>query len=157
MLSCAAGARSLLDVGAGDGFLARAAREAGVPRVVAIEKGARRSVVHGAGDAGVAIAGVELVAGDLFCVEVGRFDVVVANLPDDVLFAALPRLGAWMSTGGALVVTGARLHRARSLGRELRRIGLTTRAPAALDGWCCFTAFRPGVNFGVGPGGGAAG
>jgi ribosomal protein L11 methylase PrmA len=118
----AARARSLLDVGTGDGFLADEARAAGVPRVVGIDR--------------LPFAGAVVV--DLFEAEPGRFDVVVANLPDDVLFRALPRLASWCER--LLIVTGVRLYRVGALARALRRVGLAPGRPAALDGWACLTS-----------------
>jgi ribosomal protein L11 methylase PrmA len=113
---------SLLDVGTGDGHLMRVARSAGVTRVVGIDREP--------GSAGTIV--------DLFEASLDRFDVVVANLPDEVLFRALPRLAGWAQR--ALVVTGVRLYRAGALARALRRQAMEPGAFAALDGWCCVTS-----------------
>jgi ribosomal protein L11 methylase PrmA len=114
---------SVLDVGAGDGVLARVALAAGAWPVIAID---RRPA-----------PGVRSISAERF-LPGARFDVVVANLPDETLLALLAPLRA--AAVRTLVVTGIRLWRGRTVLRALA--GLELDPPAALDGWCCFVGTR---------------
>jgi ribosomal protein L11 methylase PrmA len=124
---------TVLDVGTGDGALARLAVACGASRVVALDRDG--------GVAGVAspAAGVEARAGDILVAPpAGTFDVVVANLPEEVALAALPALAACARR--TLIVTGGRLPRATTFARRLRGLRLAVAPPTALDGWFCVTA-----------------
>jgi ribosomal protein L11 methyltransferase len=113
------GGERVLDVGAGDGSLAEIARQAGASEVVAIDR-------HPAAPGVLPIEAERFVPG-------ARFDVVVANLPDDVLARLVPLLAA--AAARTLIVTGARLWRGRALARAMSTLELDL--PVALDGWCC--------------------
>ncbi len=109
---------TLLDVGAGDGVLARHARALGA-EAVAVDRVAAPGVLRA--EARDFLPGAS-------------FEIVVANLPDETLLALAPLLVD--ATRRVLIVTGARLWRGRAVARALAE--LTLEPPSASDGWCCF-------------------
>ncbi len=119
----------VLDVGTGDGVLARAALAAGASQVVGID----RAPVP-------AVAGVEMrqVAIEDFT---GSFELVVANLPEDVLLAVVPHL---LAMAPEVVLTGVRLPRVGALAARIRRAGGRIEKMHALDGWGLVIATRGG-------------
>ncbi|HKA87957.1 MAG TPA: 50S ribosomal protein L11 methyltransferase [Haliangiales bacterium] len=116
----------VLDVGTGDGVLARAALAAGATEVVGIDV---RAVP--------AVAGATMLQVAVEAYEGGGFDVVVANLPDPVLLAVLPRLAAM---GRTLLVTGVRVERAAALRVRLAAAGARIAATRAREGWVLYVA-----------------
>jgi ribosomal protein L11 methyltransferase len=130
----------VLDAGCGSGVLAAAAIEAGAAQVVAVDRDPE--AVHLARRR---VPGAEVIPGDLGALlpALGRFDLILANLPDDQLARLLPALAAALSPGGELVATGARLWRGRSLAGAASRLGLRVTPPSARDGWLLLSAKLP--------------
>ncbi len=116
----------VLDVGTGDGVLARAALAAGASEVVGID------VLPVP-----AVPGATMVQARIETYDGGGFDVVVANLPEPVLLGALPRLCAMART---LLVTGVRIERAGALRAALAAVGGRRVEARAARGWCLFVA-----------------
>ena len=110
----------VLDVGTGDGVLARAALAAGARTVVGIDRVPVPTV-----------AGAEMrqVAVEDFH---GVFDLVVANLPEDVLLRVMPRL---LGMAPEAILTGVRLPRVAVLAARIRAAGGRVGEMRALDGW----------------------
>jgi ribosomal protein L11 methyltransferase PrmA len=115
----------VLDVGTGDGVLARAALAAGARTVVGIDRAPVPKV-----------AGVEMrqVAVEEFH---GVFDLVVANLPEDVLLREVPRL---LAMAPQAILTGVRLPRVAALGARIRAAGAHIGEMRALEGWALVIA-----------------
>lgn len=102
--SLPAGARSALDVGCGEGMLARSLAAAGVPHVVGIDRDAAQIVL-----ARAAGGGPEYVHADYVTHDLGeRFDLVatIATLHHGDVAAGLRRLRSLVRPGGRLVVIG---------------------------------------------------
>jgi ribosomal protein L11 methyltransferase len=117
----------VLDVGTGDGVLARAALAAGAVAVVGIDR-APVPTVAGAEMRQVAIEDFH-----------GAFDLVVANLPEDVLLRMVPRL---LGMAPEAILTGVRLPRVSALRARIRAAGGRTGELGALDGWGLVIAHR---------------
>jgi len=115
----------VLDVGTGDGVLARAALAAGARAVVGIDR-APVPTVAGAEMRRVAIEDFD-----------GAFDLVVANLPDDVLLRAVPRL---LAMAPEAILTGVRLPRVAALRAAIGAAGGRIGEMRALDGWALVIA-----------------
>ncbi len=98
----AAGASTALDVGCGEGLLARRLRDAGVPDVTGLDIDPTE-VARAAGG-----PGLTYLAGNVMDVPDGQFDLVTcfATLHHLDLVAGLTRLAALTAPGGRLVVVG---------------------------------------------------
>jgi ribosomal protein L11 methylase PrmA len=119
----------VLDVGTGDGVLARAALAAGATEVVGIDV---RPVP--------AVAGATMLRVAAEDYDGAGFDVLVANLPDPVLLDVLPRL---VTMARLLIATGVRLERAAAVRARLALLGARPVGTRALEGWCLFVADTP--------------
>jgi ribosomal protein L11 methyltransferase len=98
--------RSVIDAGTGSGVLAIAARRLGASGVLGIDDDADAIA---AAEENVALnhqSRIALEVIDLHASQIGRFDVVLANLTGGVLIAASARLHAFAVPGGRLVLSG---------------------------------------------------
>ena len=119
--------QDLVDVGCGSGILALAGLKLGVKRAVAVDLDPRAI--------STSLANAELnhleqhlllVRGSTEAVD-GTFDLVLANLPMQVLREKLPELLRLSRSGGSLVLSGFQDLDRYVLERELRREGLRTK------------------------------
>jgi ribosomal protein L11 methyltransferase len=131
------GGRSMLDVGTGSGVLAIAASRLGAARVVAIDddpdaiQAARENLALNDG------VQVELQTVDLRSSQLGRFDVVAANLTGGLLMQATARLQDVCARPGHLVLSGFMTHEEPNVlaAYGTRRVD----ARAQEDEWVCVT------------------
>jgi ribosomal protein L11 methylase PrmA len=135
------GAR-VLDAGCGTGTLTARALQAGAAQVVAIDRETEA----------VAMTRARAPAARALCRDVregldelGRFDLVVANLALPELVACAPALASALAPVGVVIATGAPLVFARRAARALTDRGLAIVTRRALLGWCAFVA-EPNVR-----------
>ena len=126
----------VLDAGAGTGVLAERALAAGAREVVAIDREVEAiDLVRVRAPAARALCR-DLRAG---LRDLGRFDVVVANLPVPELCACADSL-ANAAPGGRIIASGMPLVFARRVERALVAAGLAVTARRARLGWCALVA-----------------
>ena len=129
--------RSVLDVGTGSGVLAIAASLLGAAMVVAVDSDP--DAIEAAGD-NLSLnchSRVSLRQGDIRSLELGRFDVVVANLTGALLIDAAGRLRQLANSGASLVLSG--FMRSEEPAVHGAYAGLETAARTEEDEWVCVT------------------
>lgn len=131
----------VLDAGSGSGVLAARALAGGAGEVVAVDRDAEAARATRARAAGARVAHRDLANG---LGDLGRFDLVAANLPEPELSRLIPSLAAALDPGGDLIATGAHLAFAARVERALSRAGLALRARRARSGWFGLLAARRG-------------
>ena len=125
--------RDLVDLGCGSGVLALAGLKLGVERALALDidsQALNLSRINGH------LNGLEnrlmLVKGSVEAVA-GCFDLVLANLPMQVLSAKLPEVSRLTRAGGVLVLSGFQDLDKPLLREELRRQGLKEKSWLSAD------------------------
>ncbi|MCG6946863.1 MAG: 50S ribosomal protein L11 methyltransferase [Deltaproteobacteria bacterium] len=117
--------QDLVDVGCGSGILALAGLKLGVKRAVAVDLDHRAIITS---RANAALNHVEqqllLIRGSTEAVD-GSFDMVLANLPTQVLREKLPELLRLSRSGGSLVISGFQDLDRYVLEKEMIREGLS--------------------------------
>ncbi len=133
----------VLDAGTGTGVLAERARACGASEIVAVDRDAAAVLNARARvpEARVARRDLERPLHDL-----GRFDVIVANLPYPEVRRCIPHLAGVAAFGARVIVTGAPLVFAGRCERTLTACGLRVAERRALSGWCALIAFRRGTD-----------
>jgi ribosomal protein L11 methyltransferase len=127
------GVSSLLDVGTGSGVLARIARARGVRFVAATEIDAASA------EAARANASLDGAASDIPVLDVAPdhwgpvFELVVANILEEVLRAIAPALRGALAPGGELLVSG--FTRLQSPAMRIAFAELELVSEAELEGW----------------------
>jgi len=128
----------VLDVGTGSGVLAIAASRLGAAAVVAIDddpdaiESATENVRLNEG------VHVRLQTVDLRAANLGRFDVVIANLTGGLLVQTAAALQAVTAPDGTLVLSGFMTHEERDVLAAYD--GFEVRSRTAEDEWLCVTA-----------------
>ena len=117
--------QDLVDVGCGSGILALAGLKLGVKRAVAVDLD-HRAIVTSRANAELNHLEEQLflVRGSTEAVD-GSFDMVLANLPNQVLLEKLPELLRLTRSGGFLVLSGFQDLDRYELEKELSRQGLS--------------------------------
>ena len=117
--------RDLVDVGCGSGILALAGLKLGVKRAVAVDLDPRAiSTSRANAELNHLEQQLLLVRGSTEAVD-GSFDMVLANLPMQVLLEKLPELLRLSRSGGSLVLSGFQDLDRYVLEKELSLQGLT--------------------------------
>jgi len=118
--------RNLVDVGCGSGILALAGLKLGVKRAVAVDLDPRAiNTSRENAELNHLERQLMLVRGSTEAVD-SSFDLVLANLPMQVLREKLPELGRLSRSGGSLVLSGFQDLDRYVLKKELTRAGLST-------------------------------
>lgn len=121
------GINRLVDVGCGSGVLGLAAAVWGVPLVLAMDKAWEAAVITQLNAGENAPAGALLVIqGSTECVK-GRFDLVVANLPWEVLMDKSAELDRLAAPRGTLILSGFRDDQEEPLLENYTRLGWARR------------------------------
>jgi ribosomal protein L11 methyltransferase len=112
---------SVLDVGTGSGILSALALTVGVDFVVGLD------ICPDAIASARGYKNIHLVRGSTDCI-VGKFDLVVANLPLDIAVELFPDLVRLCADDGTLVVGGFFAHKQQVIQRELEGFSFTRQA-----------------------------
>ena len=130
----------LLDYGCGSGILAIAAGLLGAASVVAvdIDEQAVQSTRFNAQANGVRVDA--MLPDDL---QVGTFDVVIANILSNPLKVLAPMLSNRVRPGGHLVLSGILARQAQEVA-EFYAPWLELKVYEELEGWVCLAGSRPG-------------
>ncbi len=137
--------QNLVDVGCGSGILALAGLKLGVDRAVALDISLQALVTSRANAALNRLEGrLMLVRGSAEAVA-GSFDLVLANLPMQVLVEKLPELTRLSGIAGSLVLSGFQDVDKYFLQEELSRHGL--RANRWLSADLTFHGVPPSGSF----------
>jgi ribosomal protein L11 methyltransferase len=139
--------RALLDVGTGTGVLARLARSRGVPLVVGtdvddeiLQVAARNAALDAAPSAPIRF---ERASPDA---RGPVFDVVVANILEEVLLSLSSALAAALAPGGRLLLSGVTTLQAPRLRVRCESLGLLVDDTVHLEGWALVQARRAGAS-----------
>jgi ribosomal protein L11 methyltransferase len=136
------GPRALLDVGTGTGILARIARARGVPEVVGTDLDPRALEAARANSA-LDAHPTEITLCDAPPEHWGpRFDLVVANLLEELLLALATPLTAALAPGATLLVSGFTPRQAPAVRLAFTDRGLTRAEQTAREGWALLALRR---------------
>jgi ribosomal protein L11 methyltransferase len=132
-------ASSLLDVGTGSGVLALAATALGAGCVTAIDADADALAAAGENvdrnDAGATVRLRAVELGRDVPADMGRFDVVTANLTGAILERHAPALASWTRAGGTLIASGYQTEEAESVTAAVRSAGFSPNEQLGEDEW----------------------
>ncbi len=130
---------TMLDLGCGTGVLALAALRLGAARAlcVDIDVGAAALARANASANGL-VPQVRCVAGELACLARGRFEVIAANLPAEVLLAVAGALVERTVPGGWMVLSGVLWEEAWAVRGRFQRLGCRCRRERWLEEYCTF-------------------
>ena len=130
------GGERVLDVGCGSGVLALVAARLGAAEAVGIDiepaavsaahANARRNGLDGVASFSTALVGSS---------ELGKFDVVVANITADVLMPLAGDIAARVAPDGRLAVSGISAAQTSSVAAAYRPHGIELADPVRLDDW----------------------
>jgi ribosomal protein L11 methyltransferase len=126
-----------LDIGTGAGILAIGAKALGASRVKAIDydPAAVRIAKKNAANNGFPM--IEVDRGDALRLTERRvFDVVLANLLNDVLIAAAPRIARATKSGGWLIFSGVLREQVQEVASAFEAAGFSTSRILTSGNWC---------------------
>jgi ribosomal protein L11 methyltransferase len=132
----------VLDVGTGNGVLARLARAHGVPFVVGTDID-EASLQAARNNAALDAYGGTLTFSNDAPDPFGTFDVVIANILEGVLLALAPALVRAVAPGGELWLSGFMPPQTPSLRAAFSARGLVVVETYHLDGWCLLQLRAP--------------
>ena len=140
---CVTGDERVLDMGCGSGVLALVAARLGAAEAVGIDietaavsaaqANARRNGLDGVARFSTAPAGD---------VDLGIFDIVVANITADVLIELVGDIAARVAPGGRLAVSGISAGQTSKVAAAYRSHGIDLAEPVRLDDWVCLAGGR---------------
>ena len=120
--------RNLVDVGCGSGILALAGLKLGVQRAVALDIDPRAIITSRANaERNELESKIMLIRGSAEAVA-GCYDLVLANLPMQVLTEKLPELLRLSKESGSLIFSGFQDLDRPAMEKELKRLGLNVRS-----------------------------
>lgn len=131
--------QSFLDIGTGSGILAIAAVKLGFKRVRAFDLDPTSIRVAKANAKKNRVEGkLAIVRGNLKELPVKsakRYDVICANLVDDLLVSEASRLTNWLAPGGRLILAGILAHQFARVGRTFEQAGMELVRSRVEGGW----------------------
>ena len=136
-----------LDLGTGAGILAIAAKALGAGRVAAVDfdRVAVRIAKQNASTNGFST--IEISQGDVLRLAVRKpFDVVLANLFNDVLVQAAPRIARATRPGGWLVFSGVLRDQVRPVAKAFAAAGFTNPRIVLHGKWCAGSCQRKHIR-----------
>ncbi|PZR72918.1 MAG: hypothetical protein DLM73_12015 [Chthoniobacterales bacterium] len=134
---------TMLDAGTGSGILAIAGRCFGAKGVVAIDNDSLACATARRNARANRVRKIEFVIGDVLKTKLrGEFDVIAANLFNELLIAALPIWSRHLAPDGILILSGILRSQEPSVVRALKRNGFVTPEIRRRGKWIALRAQR---------------
>lgn len=129
---------SVVDMGCGTAILAILAAKMGAGKVFAvdIDAVAARSAWSNCRWNKVG-SRVEVACGDASLLQMGSYDVLLANIHRNIILQDLPTYARSLRRGGHILLSGFYENDAPAIEKAARELGIAVQARTSAEGWCC--------------------
>jgi ribosomal protein L11 methyltransferase len=135
--------KRFLDVGAGSGILAHAARLLGAGQVVACDVDLQ-AVESAVGNLERTRVPALVFAGSVTALAAGSADFLAANISPDTVITMIPKMARVLAPGGHAVLSGFEPHHLDSVRTAAATTGFETLESITRDAWACVVAQSTG-------------
>jgi ribosomal protein L11 methyltransferase len=135
MESISFGNKMVLDFGSGSGVLAILAHKMGARHVLAIDNDTR-AVINASENFTINnTSGIKLMQATIDEIEIGAYDVILANIQKNVIVNAMPTLYKQLNSGGHMLLSGLLVENGEEIAKIAGREGFTLKEILRNNKW----------------------